>query len=58
MKITPNNPIISPTFIPLPVIELGVKKKCCKKYKRKGKHCKRCPRKAATNLSTINNMVN
>ncbi len=21
-----------------------LKKKCCKKYKKKGKHCKKCPR--------------
>tara|TARA_Y100000768_G_scaffold216589_1_gene163224 strand:+ start:583 stop:747 length:165 start_codon:yes stop_codon:yes gene_type:complete len=25
------------------VFELGSKKKCCKKYKKKGKYCKSCP---------------
>lgn len=25
-------------------IELKIKKKCCKKYKKKGKNCKKCPR--------------
>lgn len=24
--------------------ECGAKKKCCKKYKKKGKHCKNCPK--------------
>lgn len=42
-------------FIELEVIDLPgkekkkmgmkkVKSKCCKKYKKKGKHCKKCPR--------------
>jgi len=27
------------------IFEFGKKKKCCKKYKKKGKHnCKNCPR--------------
>lgn len=30
--------------LPLPIIELKEKKKCCKKYK-KGKRCKNCPKK-------------
>ena len=41
------------TFIELPIYKeqkeesfscKKVKDKCCKKYKKKGKHCKKCPR--------------
>jgi hypothetical protein len=37
------------SFIPLMIIDGGEilhfeMKKCCKKYKKKGKHCKNCPR--------------
>jgi len=30
------------SFISLPIIQMEMKKKCCKKYK-KGKRCKKCP---------------
>lgn len=30
--------------LPLPVIELKSKKKCCKKYKKGKKQCKKCPK--------------
>ncbi len=37
------------TFFPLTIIENNLiwnyeMKKCCKKYKKKGKHCKNCPK--------------
>jgi hypothetical protein len=36
---------ITDGFIPLPLIpQKKGKKKCCKKYERKGRHCKVCPR--------------
>jgi len=47
MKSTLNSLFLSASYFPLPIIELGVKSKCCKKYKKKGKHCKRCPRTVA-----------
>jgi hypothetical protein len=32
-------------FIELPVMpNQKLKKKCCKKYQRKGRHCKSCPK--------------
>ncbi len=42
-------------FIALPVYEpracKKVKDKCCKKYKKKGKHCKKCPKLLLTDPS-------
>ena len=42
---------VMPGFRPLPVKQNGVGewpgcelKKCCKAYKKKGKHCKKCPK--------------
>jgi hypothetical protein len=46
VKELPNSselPIINLLF-PLPVIEMEMKKKCCKKYKKGKKHCKKCPK--------------
>jgi len=34
---------IPSSFYSLPIIEMQLKKKCCKKYKKKGKRCKNCP---------------
>jgi hypothetical protein len=34
---------IPSSFYSLPIIEMQLKKKCCKKYKKKGKYCKSCP---------------
>lgn len=28
----------------IPMMDTCVFKKCCKKYKRKGRHCKKCPK--------------
>jgi hypothetical protein len=47
MLIPNSNLALSATFnmvLPLPVLQLKDKKKCCKKYK-KGKRCKSCPKK-------------
>ena len=33
----------TPAFIPIYVGKKKMKKKCCEKYKRKGKRCKNCP---------------
>lgn len=41
--ITEQIPVFSMHF-PLPVIELKLKKKCCKKYKKGKKACKKCPK--------------
>ena len=40
------NPIIDPylPYMELPILQAKVKKKCCKKYKKKGKYCKKCPK--------------
>ena len=36
---------LGPNFRALTVLNAkGAKKKCCKKYKKKGNHCKRCPK--------------
>ena len=35
----------NPFFLSLADNECCVFKKCCKAYKKKGKHCKKCPKK-------------
>ncbi len=36
--------LISECFISCGSCSLDKKKECCKKYKKKGKHCKQCPK--------------
>ncbi len=49
LLVNSHTPKQNTTFIPLTILEGPIlwqyeMKKCCKKYKKKGKHCKDCPK--------------
>lgn len=39
------DPVLTDCFIALPLLpQKKLKKKCCRKYEKRGRHCKACPK--------------